>query len=429
MRNFFIIIFVAIFISACESTYQLSQDDAPIVLHQKNEVPFLYSRNLDTLKANKKKVKVGLFFPFSGKNRDLGWSLYNAAVMSLFDNDINHNIELVLIDSKDTPSDPVKSIKEITDQEIKLVVGPVFSSSVESVAKDFMNNSVTAISLSNNQQLSGKTSNNGGVFIAGFLPEQQIDKVINYAIDRNKINFAILAPNNQYGVTIANMFKRIVKGRDGTIITSEFYDPSGNDLNKVVERLVSASIVPKHLSERRGNKLAKNLVIKDSDLTYPQVILIPESGKTLTKITDLIKQYNIQEHEYQLVGTGQWDDISTLNNENLFGAWFAAPENKRFASFEKSYYQTYNKFPPRIASIAYDSVAAIAELVDKKGGILPASADFIAYTNPQKNGFSGIDGGFRFLGNGLVQRNLAVLQVGSGEFITLDKPAEQFLKY
>lgn len=374
-------------------------------------------------------MKVGLFFPFSGKNRDLGWSLYNAAVMSLFDNDVNHNIELVLIDSKDTPADPAKSIKEIASQEIKLVVGPVFSSSVENVAKDFMNNAISAISLSNNQQLSGKINNVGGVFIAGFLPEQQIDKVVNYAIDHNKINFAILAPNNQYGVTVANMFKRIVKARDGTIITSEFYDQSGNDLNKVVERLVNASMVPARLAEGRGNKLAKNAAIKDSDRTYPQVILIPESGKTLAKITALIKQYNTQEREYQLVGTGQWDDASTLNNENLSGAWFAAPEHNRFASFEKSYYQTYGKFPPRIASIAYDSVASIAELIDKKGGQLPSIIDFTSYSNSQRNGFSGIDGGFRFLPNGLVQRNLAVLQVSGGEFITIDKPAEKFLKY
>lgn len=442
MKNLFIIIFTTIFLTSCESLNNFSkeifpqakQEEAPKPIAAKpieqprNLTPFLYSRNLDTLKANKKKVKVGLFFPFSGKNRDLGWSLYNAAVISLFDNDINHNIELVLIDSKDTPSEPAKSIKEIIDHDIKVVVGPVFSSSVESLGKDFIDNSITAISLSNNQQLSGKINNGGGVFIAGFLPEQQIDKVVSYAMDHNKINFAVLAPNNQYGLTVANMFKRIVKTRDGTIITSEFYDSSGNDLNKVIERLVNASMVPARLAEGGGNKLAKNTIIKDSDRTYPQVIFIPESGKTLTKITDLIKQYNTQEHEYQIIGTAQWDDVSTLNSGNLFGAWFAAPEHHRFASFEKSYYQTYNKFPPRIASIAYDSVAAIAELIDKKEG-LPANADFINYFNPQKNGFSGIDGGFRFLANGLVQRNLAVLQVGSGEFITIDRPADKFLKY
>jgi hypothetical protein len=225
------------------------------------------------------------------------------------------------------------------------------------------------------------------------------------------------------------MFKRIVKTRDGVIITSEFYDPSGKDLNKVVERIVNASLVPARLSEGHGNKLAKNVVIRDSDRTYPQVIFIPESGKMLTQITAAIKQFNKQERDYQIVGTGQWDDISIASNENIAGAWFAAPEHAKFSSFERAYYQTYNKFPPRIASIAYDSIASIAELIDRNGGQVPAAADLINYTNQQRNGFSGIDGGFRFLPNGLVQRNLAVLQIDGGDFVVIDKPAEKFLKY
>ncbi len=396
----------------------------------------LNSRPLESMKPLKKKVKVALFFPFSGKNKELGFSLYNAATMSLFDNDVNHNLELVLIDSKDGPTEATKSGKEVNDQNIKIVIGPVFSSSVEAVAKDFMNNSITAISLSNNQQLGGKINNGGGVFIAGFLPEQQIEKIVSYAIDHDKINFAILAPNNQYGITASAILKRTVAVRDGRIITSEFYDPSGNDLEKVVTRLVNASLVPKNLAQGGGgkNKINKNKVLTEADRTYPQVILIPESGKMLTKITALIKQFNIEEREYQLIGTSQWDDISTLNDPNLVGAWFASSPHERFAGFERSYYQTYNKFPPRIASIAYDAVATIAELVDKRSGQIPDVKDFVNYTDSSKNkdaknGFDGIDGIFRFLGNGLVQRNLAVLQVGNGGFDVIDKPAEKLLKF
>lgn len=397
--------------------------------------PVIFSRPLTTYSANNKKVKVALYFPFSGKSKELGWSLYNAAVLSLFDNDVNHSLELVLVDSADSPFESAKSIKEITDQDIKIVIGPVFGNSVEAMDKNFMNNSITAISLTNNQDLSGKINNNGGVFVAGFLPEQQIDKIVTYAIDHEKINFSILAPNNQYGMTIAAMLKRLVRLRDGRMITSEFHDPNGADLNKSVERLVNAFTSPKHLSEGGGNKIDKNKKIKESDRTYAQVILIAESGKNLQKITQLIKDFNVDEREYQLVGTGQWDDISTLNDPNLIGAWFAAPIHERFAGFEKAYYQTYNKFPPRIASIVYDSVAAVAELVDKRGGQTPDIKDFITFSDSTKNipstknGFEGIDGTFRFLANGLVQRNLAVLQVGKGSFETLDKPAEKFLKF
>ena len=36
------------------------------------------SQNLQTSKIEEKKTPVALFLPFSGKNKDLGWSLFNA---------------------------------------------------------------------------------------------------------------------------------------------------------------------------------------------------------------------------------------------------------------------------------------------------------------------------------------------------------------
>ncbi len=398
--------------------------------------PVVFSQPLNTLKSTKKKIKVALFFPFSGKSKDLGFSLYNAAVMSLFDNDLNHNIELVLVDSKDTAIDAKKAFKEeIINKDIKIVIGPVFGNLTEEIAKDAMNNAITAISFSNNQDLRGKINNKGGIFVAGFLPEQQIDKIVSYAIDQDKINFAILAPNNNYGTTIAAIMKKTVQNRDGKIITTEFYEPSGNQVEKNVERVVKAFSAPKHLAEGGGNKVNKNHIFRDSDRAYPQVILIAESGKLLSKITAAIKDYNVEERDYQLVGTAQWDDISSLNDPNLQGAWFAAPIHERFAKFEKSYYQSYNKFPPRIASISYDLVSVIAELTDKNGEQTPNIQNFVLYNNTpkdniaSKNGFLGIDGNFRFLSNGLVQRNMSILEISGNDFKVIDQPSEKFLKF
>lgn len=393
-------------------------------------------KNIGVFNINNKKTKVGLFFPFSGKNKDLGVSLYQAAMLSLFDNDTNHNIELVLIDSKDTPIEPTKSISEIVNQNIKIVVGPVFSKSVEAVSQNLIDNNVAAISLSNNQMLKGRVGSKGGVFVAGFLPEAQIEKVVSHAIDNNLTNFAILAPNNQYGLAISSMLKKFVALRDGRIITTEYYSPSGIDLEKSVDRIVKANWVPRKLAQNARAKNAKeDAQIKDSDRIYPQVILIPESGKMLTKVTALLKEYNKDERDYQLIGTGEWDDISTLNDPNLVGAWFSAPSHERFTAFEKSYYQTYQKFPPRIASIVYDSVAAVAQLIDQNEGNEINVQDFVAASNPENskfkglNGFDGIDGNFRFLGNGLVQRNLAVIEIENGNFRTIDEANQKFLKF
>lgn len=420
---------LVLFLFGCQSltkkpevTKPLSEE-APIQTHQQFE-----SRDLITQKLNEKKVQVALFLPFSGKNKELGWSLFNSATLSLFENDLNHNIELVLIDSKDTAEETSKAFKEIVNRKIKVVIGPIFSSSIEAIEKDAKNNEITVISLSNNQQLMGKINKDGGIFLAGMMPEIQIDKIVNYAMDKGKFSFAVIAPNNQYGKTITDLFKKIVRNRDGNFITSEFYDSNSKDLDRVVERVINSFSVPSRLTSGK-NKLKKDAVINESDHIYPQVILIPESGKILSKVVASIKKQNIDERDFQIVGTSQWDDVSTLNDPNLIGAWFVSPENEKFRNFERSFYQTYSKFPPRISSIAYDAVTVAAEVVDRKKGEIPRIEDFINYNNPPKNGFEGIDGLFRFLPNGLVQRNLAVLGVGSGRFETMEKPVDQFLKY
>ena len=178
------------------------------------------------------------------------------------------------------------------------------------------------------------------------------------------------------------------------------------------------------------SKLKKDVVLVDKDRIYPQIIFVPESGKLLSKIAAALKKLNKDERDFQLIGTSQWDDIAIANDSNLLGAWFPAPENGRFRNFERAYYQNFNKFPPRISSLVYDLTAVSIELANRSGRLqAPKIADFIGYENPPVNGFDGIDGPFRFLPNGLVQRNLAVLQVGGGKFDTIDRAVDRFLKY
>lgn len=423
-------LFLLLVIFSCKSVVQEPAKIVnPAVSSQYQTHDQFESRNLNMANENRKKIQVALFLPFSGKYQELGWHLFNAASLAMFENDLNHNIELILVDSKDTAADAKKAFKTIIDRDIKIVIGPVFSSLVEAIERPAKHNAITAISLSNNQELVNKIDEDGGVFLAGMMPESEIDKIVTYAMEEGKTSFAVIAPSSQYGTIITNLVKKFVKDRDGNFIISEFYQPNSKSLDKVVERAINAFILPPRLTSKKYGKLSKEDAISESDRIYPQVIMIPESGKNLSKIANLINQLNREEREIQLVGTSQWDDISTLNEPNLVGAWFVAPGNEKFRSFEKTYYQSYNQFPPRISSIVYDSVSAISILIDRNQGRVPTVTDFTSYFNPPKNGFEGVDGLFRFLPNGLVQRNLAVLEVEKGRFEVLEKPVEKFLRY
>jgi ABC-type branched-subunit amino acid transport system substrate-binding protein len=386
-------------------------------------IPKFDSTNLGISKSQEKKIQVALFLPMSGKNKDLGNSLFNSAILSLFDNDINHNIELILIDSKETPQEANKAFEEIINRKIKIVIGPVFGDLVSAIETPAKKNHISVISLSNNHELAKKINDDGGVFVAGMLLETQIEKIVGFAIEQDKSSFAVIAPKNQYGAAATSLFKKIIQNRNKNFITADFYKNNDLDLNRAVNRVVNSFTITNDFRDKKSKE------VDESDRLYPQIIFVPETGKMLSKIAAAIKKENVDERNFKIIGTSQWDEISTLNDQNLVGSWFAAPQSEKFREFEKKYYQIYSKFPPRISSISYDLVAAISQLIDAKNKEIPKIKDFINYSSPSQLGFDGIDGNFRFLPNGLVQRNLAVLQVGLGNFQTIQKPVAKFLKY
>jgi branched-chain amino acid transport system substrate-binding protein len=401
-------IFLVFFVFSCESIQNLTKHTENLSDGKlKKETPSLNGQG-----KNYQTIKVALLLPITGKNKDLGQALYNTAVMSLFDNDKTGKIELFLFDSKEGPKDCVLAANDIIKKDIKIIVGPVFSDCLEAIAPIAKKNNLTVISLSNNQKFSNYT----GIFLAGLFVEDQIDRSVSYSILRGKKNFAAILPNNQYGLAFSRLLKENVKIKGGNYILEEFYQPNDKNLANLVNKIINSSAT---ISSINGI----------SDKIYPQVIFIPEAGKNSAKIVSLIKDAR-NTQRFEIVGSSNWDDIATLNNPSLAGSWFSGPEYQKFDQFEKNYYQIYSKFPPRISSIIYDIVAVISEITNRNQSKIPEFKDFIFYDqNLTRNGFRGIDGLFRFLENGLLQRNLAIIEVGNGTFYTLDKPLDQFVHY
>lgn len=434
MSRFFQRIFVIFCLTSlfsCNLPEKYSQEEATIVNVANRTHKQFASEDLSPLvKTSKKKVKVALFLPLSGKHKELGEAVLNAASISLFENDNNANLELIPIDSKEGSGNTSKAFKEVINRDIKIVIGPIFSSSIREIENDLQEHQITAFSLSNNQILSEKLSPSGGAFITGITPESQIDVMVGYNMEQGRNNFAVIAPSNSFGFAINSSLRALIKRRDGFLINSDFYrNLDSKEMDRVAKSIINSFRIPEELLKR--SKEDKERVISESDRIYPNVIIIPESGSALSRLASSLKKLNVEEREYLLFGTNQWDDVATYRDPNLFGAMFVAPENEKFRNFERSYYQIYAHLPPRVSSIAYDMVLAIANVVDAKDyeeEVTITPNDFISYESGN-NGFEGIDGLFRFLPNGLVQRSFAVLEVGNGSFKTVEEASDKFLKY
>jgi hypothetical protein len=104
-------------------------------------------------------------------------------------------------------------------------------------------------------------------------------------------------------------------------------------------------------------------------------------------------------------------------------AWFSSVSDGYFRTFATKYRARYSKAPLRLASLGYDSILLTMRVVPnwKLGTTFPIAQ----LTDP--GGFIGIDGAFRFKGNGMSERMLEVQEIQKGKFVTID-PAPQSFK-
>ena len=137
-------------------------------------------------------------------------------------------------------------------------------------------------------------------------------------------------------------------------------------------------------------------------------VLVAQGGPVLRAIAPTMNASPNQKEKIQLLGTGLWDEDSLSREAALEGGWYAAPEPNADAGFIAKYRATFGAAPANIASLAYDAVALVA--------LLSPGEAYHRFTRPalmDPNGFSGVNGIFRFNADGTSERGLAVLEMTS----------------
>jgi ABC-type branched-subunit amino acid transport system substrate-binding protein len=329
--------------------------------------------------------KVALLVPLSGPNKPVGQAMLDAADMAVFD--ASANLALLPRDTGATPEDARAAAQKALSDGAGMILGPVFSASVAPVRDAAQALQIPTVTYSTDATVAG-----GNVFVLGFLPAQQIERVVGFAKSRGMTKLAALVPDNPYGVAVTAEIGRL-RARLGL-------QP------------------PQILTIGRDAKAQLASLADDP----PQMLLLAVGGDQLQSLAPEIGDY-IAAHPAQLLGTGLWDDPALGQFPALLGGWYAAPVPDNFNAFAARFQQAYNYRPPRIATLAYDSVALAAAVTKTAGGIPgPVSPSLLL----QPNGFIGIDGAFRFLPSGLSERNLAILAVGTNGPTVIDPPPPTF---
>lgn len=331
--------------------------------------------------------KIGLLLPLSGAHADLGQGMLNAAEMALFET----KASTVTLLPQDTAQGAHQAALKALDEGVEFLVGPIFAAEAEAIKPLLQARNVNLISFSTDQNVAGQN-----VFILGFLPSQQIERVVRFAKEKGVSKIAALTPDDPYGHLVDQSLKRLESRGDIQLVGISHY--TRGDL----------------LEGNPGNtRLVEE--IEDYKAKGMEALLIPEGGENLSHLMLVLKP----QLPMRLLGSGQWDSPETLQHAlgGIEGALFASTLSPERKNFEARFQQTYGHMPPRIATLAYDAIA-LAVLLSNKG----YSSQNIAFSE----GFSGIEGLFRLNAQGLNERGLAVFEVTSSGFNVLSPAPESF---
>ena len=362
----------------------------------------LYSQELNN------KIKIGLLVPFSGEYAEVGRSLLYSLQLALKEIDDDK----VIIYPKDTGFNDReklnKKIKELIEEDVKVVIGPLTKTELNEVYK-YKN--LTFVSLSN---INPGIKNN--VISIGVGLESQLLAIKKFLEKENKNKIAILYPDNSYSNFIEEKLKKIeIKpfktlkyNSDPRIITGEI-----EKLTNYSQRKRNLENRKKILEKRDDPASERELKILEQKYTLGKVnfdsVIVLDFGSNLKSVLASLVFADVNQKDVIFTTINQWFDKSIFFENSIKTLFYPSDDLKNYEKFNKEYFKNYNQYPSEIGILAYDALGLIYYVWNKKDGIQSAR-DFVI-----KDKIKSKIGSFKFIENEIIQ-DLNIYKVEGKKF-------------
>jgi len=314
------------------------------------------------------KIKIGLVVPLSGEYKEVGNSILKSARLAI--NKIDDlRIEIVPRDTKSNPETTLRVSKELYEQGIKIIIGPVFNKNL--IYLDELNK-VTFLSLSNTN-----INNPKNVISGGINAISQINAIKKFQEFAKLERSILLVPNSEFKNEIEDAVKKtkiklkdkFIYDSDPTILTSQIekltrYPQRKQNLKDEIIRL-------KNSNESNKKKKISNLEKKDTlgGINFDSVI-IADFDESLKSVTTSLLYTDVSSNRVIYITLNQWFDKSILKEENLQPIYFPSINKENYDNFVSEYFSIYNEYPNQISFLSFDLVGLVYFLIYKNDFII-----------------------------------------------------------
>lgn len=372
-------------------------------------------------------IRIALLLPLSGPAGEVGQAMRDAAALALFDA-YDPRLELLPFDTAGTPEGARRAAERAVAAGTSIALGPLLAGSIDAAAPVLIDAGIELIGFSNDRSVARP-----GVWLTGFMPDQEVERIVRHAAGEGHRRFAALVPLSPYGDRVLQSFGPAVIDSGGEIAALGRFETDPDRLVEPVRRIARyeernaahrAEVeFLRGLNDDMARELLRELEASET-IGEPgyDAILIAEGDPLLRTLGPLLPYFEVDPVEVRFLGTGLWDDPALLREPPLRGARFPAPEPARPRAFLERLARQFGTEPPRIATLAYDAMALVATLA--RNPVVEDRFSRAALSDPA--GFLGLDGAFRFRRDGIAERRLAVLEIGRGGFTVVDPAAPGF---
>ena len=303
------------------------------------------------------KLKIGLLVPLSEKNQDIGQQIIKTVRMAI--NDINNeNIEIIIKDTKSNPKTTLKSALELKNENIKIIIGPVFYENI--IYLDEVDDLIF-LSLTNRTKKLPKN-----VISAGINSTSQLNAIKKF-IKNNKIKKTIfLIPKSKYESEI----KKGLKNSKLKVSQIYEYDTEPTLLTKQIEKITNYQIRKQNLKDEirrleKSEDANKEKKIKQLEKKYTlgkvnfNSVIIGDFDESLKSVTTSLLYSDVSPDKKYFITLNQWFNKSLIQEKSLQPIYYPSINKKNWENYKNRFYKKFEKYPNHLSILSYDLIGLI----------------------------------------------------------------------
>ena len=327
-----------------------------------------------------------VLLPLTNKYKSIGVKIRKSIDLAMLQN-TNNNIKFIYFNTgNDFDPNDIQSIIEKSDP--RLIVGPLLRENLIKIKPIVNKFKIPVFSFTNDSSLSEK-----GIWILGFSPFDQINKIIEYAIKCKKEKIAFISVDNSYGQKIHDIVensKMINLIKNKLFIEDKIFKNKEN-LRKTISNF---------LNYNKSNN--KDLL---SNNEYDFIILIGNRNFIL-ELAPILTFYDVDLLKTELFTTSVLNDKTLLNEHSLINAKFPLISEKNIDKFNKLWSLAWSKSQT-------DYLTRLGYYISKISiWVASQEVDFEGQIDKGKNKFSILGNKFIFKKNGNVLRPVSIYKIG-----------------